>query len=416
MRILIAEDSLTSRQILEGMLKMWGHEVVATCDGNEAWDALQSGNAPRLAILDWMMPGMDGDEICRKIRLRNSEYYTYVVLLSAKGLQKDIVAGFAAGADDYLVKPINRMQLAHRVKAASRVVRYEAELSESKAQMVRYAGEMESLAHQRARQLAHADRMATLGLLSAGVAHEINNPLTLIAGNTQTMQKAWDIVKNSLESSGIASTVEDKQLNFVIKEFPEIFTGIRNGVDRITKIISGLKSYARQNKGERKLFDIHDSIKNSQELCHSRLKKHVSIKTHFADAILKLVGDKQQIEQVFVNLFINAADATQTQGEGVLRITTTLSGQMIKITIDDNGPGFPTDVIDKLFTPFFTTKKQDKGTGLGLSISQGIIEEHGGTISAENLPGGGARFMINLPITNSVVANENILQIKEKDQ
>lgn len=122
MKILIADDDPVSRRMLESLLKKWGYEVITTCDGNEAWQTLQEQDAPQLVILDWMMPNMDGIEVCRKIRGKNEERYKYVILLTAKNQKKDVVEGLSAGADDYLTKPFDPHELKVRLRAGRRII------------------------------------------------------------------------------------------------------------------------------------------------------------------------------------------------------------------------------------------------------------------------------------------------------
>jgi DNA-binding response OmpR family regulator len=128
-RILIAEDDLVSRRMLEATLLRWGYEVVVTSDGLAAWQALQEKDAPRMAILDWMMPGLDGIDICRKARARSTSEPPYVILLTAKGSKTDIVSGLQAGADDYIVKPFDRDELRARVQAGVRILSLQASLT-----------------------------------------------------------------------------------------------------------------------------------------------------------------------------------------------------------------------------------------------------------------------------------------------
>jgi DNA-binding response OmpR family regulator len=191
MKILIAEDDSTSRMTLELILKKWGHQTIVAQEGNQAWEILQEDN-PRLAILDWMMPGIEGIELCRRIRRRRDGEYVYVILLTARVAKEDVLAGLEAGADDYITKPFDREMLRSRVAVGARIIQYETLLAEKNRRLQSYACEMERLARERSEQLVHAERMATVGLLSAGIAHEINNPTTFIAGNIQTLSKFYE--------------------------------------------------------------------------------------------------------------------------------------------------------------------------------------------------------------------------------
>ncbi len=130
MRILIAEDDDISRILLEAVLRKWGYEVVVTSDGTQAWNALQAADAPPLAILDWMMPGLDGIEICRKVRARENCSYTYLIMLSAKGTKEALVMGLEAGADDYLDKPFNHGELQARIRVGERILALEQGLTQ----------------------------------------------------------------------------------------------------------------------------------------------------------------------------------------------------------------------------------------------------------------------------------------------
>ncbi|MEO8436120.1 MAG: response regulator, partial [Pyrinomonadaceae bacterium] len=137
MRVLIAEDDPVSRRVLETTLRKWGHEVILTSHGSEAWAMLQLENTPPLAILDWMMPGMDGIEVCRRVRLKDSPAPPYIILLTAKSEKQDVVAGLQSGADDYLTKPFNREELYARVQVGRRIVELQQSLAERVRQLER---------------------------------------------------------------------------------------------------------------------------------------------------------------------------------------------------------------------------------------------------------------------------------------
>jgi diguanylate cyclase (GGDEF)-like protein len=132
MKILIADDDKVSRRLLEAKLSRWGYEVAITCDGNEAWEALRAEDAPRMAILDWMMPGIDGVEICRRMRRKSREPYTYIILLTALHRDEDIVTGMEAGADDYITKPFKTNDLRVRIRAGMRIIELQNDLIEAR--------------------------------------------------------------------------------------------------------------------------------------------------------------------------------------------------------------------------------------------------------------------------------------------
>lgn len=135
MRILIAEDDPVSRRILEARLVKWGYEVVVTCDGNEAWLALQASDAPRLAILDWMMPGVDGVELCKRMRAESTASYTYIILLTALQREENLVTGMEAGADDYITKPFKSNELQVRIRAGRRIIELQEALIEAREKL-----------------------------------------------------------------------------------------------------------------------------------------------------------------------------------------------------------------------------------------------------------------------------------------
>ncbi len=397
MKVLIAEDDRTSRVVLEKYLGKWGYVPVSVTNGLEAWGVMKHEDSPRIAILDWMMPEMSGIEVCRRIRERKGTPYTYVILVTAKGQRDDIAEGYETGVDDFVVKPFDPVQLQQRLTVGVRVADYERELNESKIQLARYASEMEALAQERARHLAHAERMATLGLLAAGIAHEINNPVTYISGNAQLLQLLWSETKEKLEKDPGSSERKDGKIQYFLEEVPKFLSSITKGVERITRIVSGLKNYAAKNKTDTGPCDINQCVREALDLCANPLKYHVAVETDLAPDLPPVMGNSQEIDQVFVNLFMNAADAMKPNGEGKLHIRTFSEDSIVGIEVADTGPGLPADIVEEIWKPFFTTKGPDKGTGLGLSIVRGIIESHKGTIVAENRPAGGARFTITLP-------------------
>ena len=401
MKVLVAEDDRISRRILEKYLRQWGYVVVCTVDGDQAWDALQNDNF-HMAVLDWMMPGLSGIDLCRQIRSDPRFKHLYLLLLSGRAEKRDMIDGLEAGADDYVVKPFDPMELGSRLKVGKRLVESGILLQQKNAELASYARDMEMLAEERAQMLVHSDRLASLGVLTAGVAHEINNPSTFISGNVQTLERCWPMIQAALQKEIELNPDRRRRIELVINEFPNMMSGIRNGVKRISKIVDGLKSFARIDGNELQDFEINHCLDQAMLLCSNRFKHKTKAVMALGADIPTITGDYQKMEQVFVNLFVNAADAIEEKAhlaeKGMLRICSEFKAPYINVTVEDNGPGIPKDKLRDIWKPFFTTKAVGKGTGLGLAISHGIIQDHGGDIYVENKPEGGARFTIKLPV------------------
>jgi len=388
--VLVADDDSVTRQILTHALHKWGYETVAVDDGAQARELLLGDGPPRLALLDWMMPGYNGTDLCRILRERDDIPFIYKILVTSRDTKSDVVDGLEAGADDYVVKPFSLPEIHSRLEVGARLVRNEDALVLKNNQLRQVAEHLERLADERARQLVHADRMATLGTLAAGIAHEVNNPTSFISGNLQTFERFWMDLADPLArliDSG-ASQQEARKLGFIIEEMPRLVEGMRSGVSRIATIVKGLKTYAHRGENEFSDCDVRNCVSMALDLCRNTLKNRVEVEQCLADEPLPVRCCAQQIEQVLVNLLTNAADAVETEGKGTLIVTAARDGKTVRLSVEDNGPGIPD----------FTTKDPGRGTGLGLSISLSIIENHGGVIRAENRREGGARFVFELPV------------------
>ena len=399
MKVLIADDDAATRLLLSSLLSRWGHDVVQAPNGDDAWAILQEPESPRVAVLDWIMPGLTGVAICKLLARRRNASFTYVMLLTSKAEREDMVEALEAGAHDFLIKPVDPSELRSRLGVGIRILQYENTLAMKNRELERYTLHLEALAQERAKQLVHADRMATLGMMSAGIAHEINNPTSFISGNIQTLERFWpEIMRTIDENIPIVDETRAERLRFILEEMPKLVAGMRNGVARISRIVKGLKIFAHQDTGELKPCDINECIAQALELCNNKLKNKVIVETFFAEGMPSIVGDMQQLEQVFVNLIVNAADALEDRPDAKIVITTSQEVAAFRITVQDNGRGIPERILKDIWKPFYTTKEVGKGTGLGLPIVLGIIESHKGTITVENTQPNGTCFTIVLPL------------------
>ncbi|MBF0340090.1 MAG: PAS domain-containing protein [Magnetococcales bacterium] len=259
----------------------------------------------------------------------------------------------------------------------------EQELIQYSIRLDQHAEKLEEMVQARTRQLIHAERLATLGTFSAGMAHEINNPNAFITANVQFLQQYWHLAGPILLAHAAADPT-----GRVVRFHPEItktLDGILDGSGRITKIVDGLKTYSKGGmENDRVECRLEDPIRDAENLLNHRLRKEEAVLRVSIPREITIYCDRQQIAQVFVNLFNNALDAMNDMRDLVEK-RITVEGKMVErhvwIWVRDNGPGIPESVLGKIFDPFYTTKGKTKGTGLGLSIVEGIIKDHRGQIS-----------------------------------
>jgi signal transduction histidine kinase len=226
-------------------------------------------------------------------------------------------------------------------------------------------------------QLLQAEKIASLGRLAAGVAHEINNPLAGILIYAE-------IMKRELEENAGA------------RENLEVIIG---QTVRCQQIVNRLLEFSRQSLGQRILFDLNGIVTRCVDLIgHQPLFHNIEINLDLDPGAPQIIGDPGQLQQVFTNLLLNAADAMQGQGKLSIVSRPAPGGNGVILTFTDTGPGIPLSIKDKIFEPFFTTKPPGKGTGLGLSIVYGVLQRHGGSIEVDSLLGGGTTFTIKLPL------------------
>ncbi|MBW1709021.1 MAG: response regulator [Deltaproteobacteria bacterium] len=386
--VLIIDDDPIVHKILGVWLDKAGCEVMEARRGREGLD-MAVRNQPDLIMLDVMMPEMGGFEVCRRLKAEAKTSSIPVIFLSARSDNPDKIQGLEAGAVDYISKPFDLGEVMARINL-------QVKLKQQGDQLREYTMRLEAMVEDRTRQLIHAERLVSLGTLSAGIAHEINNPTTFILGNILMMERFWEVISEPLAS--MSASGSHPKIGYIVKEVPLMIQAMKKGTRRITNIVSGLKAFARQEPAVKSEVDVNECVTEALKLTRHRLKYHVRVVKNLDPLLPKVHGSAQQLVQVFVNLMINAADAIG-ESDGLLKITTRPeSKNMVRIEFTDNGPGMPPEIKAKIFDPFFTTKPVGQGTGLGLSISHGIIHDHGGAITVESEPGKGVSFFLTLPV------------------
>lgn len=397
MRILVADDDPITLRMLESAAKRWEYEVILARDGSQAWQLLHQPPVPAMALLDWMMPGMSGLEICKKIRLGPDTEFIYTILLTANNLPEDISAGLDAGAHDYIVKPFDKEELRSRLAAGARVVKYEESLKRMNEALLRYSQEMESLAQKRAEQLVQADRMVFMGTMAAGIAHEIKNPLTIIQGNLTLFKRFWGAVGRTLHQTYYQNLKNPTPADPTPDMLQDILETAFNALQRIRKIVDGMRSFAHGRGGQVDWLTALQCAKDAVQICLPKTKHVGEVKIIAEEIPFQVKGNAVQITQVLVNLIANAADALAGTEHPELTVTVQARNRHLQFVVKDNGPGISPENLSQLWSPFFTTKPVGEGSGLGLPICQTIIEDHGGQIQVESVLGAGTAFTVDLP-------------------
>ncbi len=269
-------------------------------------------------------------------------------------------------------------------------------------------------------QLVVSEKMASLGQLTAGIAHEINNPINFISSNVQALKMDFQDMQNVLKKVKELENAKDpvkltnelirlgKQLDFDLleEEISELLGGIERGTERTVNIVSSLRTFSRNSTDNFSRADIHEGIDSTITILNSQLNGHISIKKEYGD-IPPIKCQISRLNQVFLNIINNSIQAINAKSNGIphpglIKISTQKMGDQIQISIKDNGSGMDETTRKRLFEPFYTTKDVGEGTGLGLSISYGIIEQHNGKIDVFSAPGEGTEFLIYLPLNGEI--------------
>jgi len=438
-QIFLVDDSLANISFLEDLLHDSGCQILVAMDGRIALEKLQQ-NSPDLILLDVMMPGIDGFEICSRLKAWEKTQDIPVIFTTALADALDKVKGLNLGAVDYITKPFQKEEVIARINVHLRLQHEIKKRKKAEQELTLLATQLESRVQERTAELqesldklqqaqillTQSEKMSSLGVLLAGVAHELNNPINFIMGNIKLAEEYITKLINHLAlyqhtfpkaSDDIFDDAEDNDIEFLVKDLPKLLGSLQLGSDRIQEISSSLRSFARNDSTAKTVVNVHDGLDSTLLMLHHRLKAKPERPTI---NIVKEYGEIPLIKcypgalnQVFMNLLANAIDALDDYNaerhmtfEGLeahhnqITIRTRLLGEdLLEIAIADNGPGMSNNVKEKLFQAFVTTKPIGKGTGLGLSISKGIIEQkHGGVLKCHSELGQGTEFSIQIPL------------------
>jgi signal transduction histidine kinase len=413
--ILIVDDTLDNIRFLSTLLVEQGYNVRKALNGQMALTAVKTV-LPDLILLDINMPEMNGYDVCKRLKENQETCRVPVIFLSALDDVLDKVKAFQIGGVDYITKPFQFEEVLVRIQTQLTIRSLQAQLQQQNLELQDALGNLKKAQA----ELVHKEKMFGLGQLVAGVAHEINNPVSFISGN---LNPAREYVQHLLKiiqlyqqeypnpTPTIQTAIEEIDLDFILADLQNLIGSMQTGVDRIRALILALRIFSRLDESKIKVVDIHEGIDSTLLLTQHRLRSEgerpeIQVQKNYGE-LPPIACYASQLNQVFLNLLHNAIDAIEVKTnrnidlsyQPQIWITTATNDSHLLVRIRDNGIGITEAIQSHLFEPFFTTKPVGKGAGLGLSTSyQIVVEKHRGTLTVQSVPGEGAEFTVAIPI------------------
>lgn len=377
-KAVVADDEPDMLRFLKSQLSQH-YEVIEAVDGQQAIEKAAQF-LPDVILLDMMMPEKDGLQACRELRERTSTQSIPIVLLTARADEETKLAALNAGASDFLPKPFSTTELHVRIKNLVESHQYQNKLSKQNQALESTIDQLKETES----QLVQSEKLASLGRMSAGIIHEINNPLNFATTGLFTLRNKAKYIAPEQQA-----------------EYAEILKDVEEGINRVKTIVSDLRMFTHPETESRDQVEVADVVRSALRFLSNEWKDSVHIEQHLADH-QTVWANKNKMIHVIVNLLQNSLDALKMKTfVGGEKPTIWIEGRVERnrsiISVCDNGPGIDAEHLDKIFDPFYTTKDVGEGMGLGLSICYRIVQECDGRISVKTDPGKFCEFTLEFP-------------------
>ncbi len=413
-RVLFIDDDPIQLMLLTKL----GHKIITEI--REAKDGLQGLEIwrewkPDVVVTDIQMPRMNGLEMSLAIKAEDPD--AQIIVITSDLSDNSLIEALNIGVDRYISKPVDIQLLADAVRKCLRgrkqieelqLARQIAALSEALQQEKNEHLALIDRLEEAHNQLLQSEKMASIGQLAAGIAHEINNPVGFVNSNIGTLQQyvlqlfkllsAYEQREEELapESRSTLGKIKNEiDLSYLRDDIPSLISESLDGLDRVRKIVQNLKDFSHIGTSEFQWVNLHDGLESTLSVIWNELKYKAEVIRDYGE-LPEVECIPSELNQVFMNLLVNAAQAIPEHGS--ITIRTRKHDTWACVEISDTGSGIPPEMLNRIFDPFFTTKPVGKGTGLGLSISHGIIRKHKGRIEVASQPGQGTTFTVRIPI------------------
>ncbi|ULP70684.1 hybrid sensor histidine kinase/response regulator [Nodularia sphaerocarpa] len=413
--ILIVDDKLENIRFLSDFLSKHNYQVRKAINGQAALTSVKS-LPPDLILLDINMPGMGGYEVCQHLKNYPETAEIPVIFLSAGNEINDKILAFEAGGIDYITKPFNLEEILVRVQTQLKVQQLQQNLRDRNQEIQSMLLELQKTEA----ALIQKEKLVNASQITAGISHEINNPLSFILGNLKPASEYSEnlitliaLYQNAFPDATpeIQNFIEYIDLDFLVTDFRSIISSLNTGAERIRSVINAMHIFSRIDESGIKPINIAETIESVLVILRYQLALNngsvsISVVKNYADTP-ELIGQANLLNQALLNILQNAIQAIESKINSVIDSsfkptiwinTSTTEQQQIRISIKDNGIGIAPENKPRLFEPFFTTKPPGKGVGLGLFTSYQIITEfHQGTLTYHDCPEGGSELIIEIP-------------------